>query len=203
MSRPDADYLEETEIMSDLLNDIAATGTLTTLGGPVLFGLCVANYFGKLKRKRNWMLFAPFIQAYVVIGAYIALFGLRISTSFWETVAFISLGSIISSIAVCGVIYLNTSFAKVQRDIPFSRKAALLRLVFPLGSIFILGILLIAAQFSGFDCLSDLRCRIYSRTIGLPGYAGAMLFPAFNMGVAVVAAYFAVFFMIFKEVKGE
>ena len=195
--------LKKRKKVSDLLNDIAATGTLTTLGGPILFGLCVANYFGKLKKRRSWLLFAPFIQAYVVIGAYIALFGLRLSTSFAETVAFILFDSIISSVAVCGVIHLNTSYGKVERDLPLSPKNVVFRMVFPLGFFIVSTLILVSANFYGSDCLSDLRCRIYSKTFGLPGYSGAMLLPTFIIGVCAVTAYCVVFFTTLKEVKSE
>ncbi|MCW1931125.1 hypothetical protein [Pararhodobacter zhoushanensis] len=189
--------------MNDLLNNIAGTGTLTTLGGLVLFGFCVANYYGKPQRRRNWLLFAPFIQAYVVVGAYIVLIGFRVSTSFPETVVFVSFSSIISSVAVCGVIHLNTSYVKAQRNIPLSPKNVIFRLVLPLGALIAMAILMVSSTFSGYDCLSDLRCRIYSKTIGLPGYAGTLLLPAFMIGVCAVLAYFAVFFTIFKEVKSQ
>ena len=179
----------------DGIGDFRGTGLLTTIGGPAIIGLCIANFLGKM--KINWYLLVPFIQGYVVIYTFIALFGLRLTIPFYQIALFIFVGSNLISLVLCQIVMMNTSYKKPKRAAPMTLGNILLGIV-------LLYVLAQAASIIiayGFysrtidDCLDYIRCRANAPVSGFHTYSGALIFPSFLSGLGATWVYFTIFAM--------
>jgi hypothetical protein len=185
------------------ISDFRGTGLITTIGGPAIICLCIANFLGRV--KINWYLLAPFIQAYIVIGAYIALFGLHLSIPFYQTVLFIVFGSTLVSTVLCHIIRMNAAYNIIRRSSSMTFEGFLIGV----AGAYILLQSLSTLLVNGFymksidDCLSYIRCRVYANGMGFPGFSGSLIFPLLFSGVGATWAYFATFAVRPMEEKDE
>ncbi len=191
------------------VGDFRGTGFLTTLGGPALICLCIANYLGKVKIhgkvKINWYWLVPFIQGYIVIYTYIALFGLRLTIPFYRIALFIILGSTLVSVLLCQIVKMNTAYTKPRRVFPMTFGNVLLKIIGVYVLVQALSVILAYGVYSRTieACLEYIRCRVYAPTSGFPSYSGALIFPLFFSGVGATLVFFLTFAMSPMEDKGD
>lgn len=153
--------------------------------------------------KINWYWLVPFIQGYIVIYTYIALFGLRLTIPFYQIVLFIFFGSNLISLVLCQIVIMNTSYKKPRRTAPMSLGNILFGIVFLYVLAQAAAIIIAYGFYSRTvdDCLDYIRCRVYANGTGFHTYSGALIFPSFLSGLGATLVYFMIFAMSPMEEK--
>lgn len=179
--------------MDILLDSIEKTGLLTTVGGPS--ALAIAAF--KLLRKDAHYLYylLPFLQVFLLILGYMAIFGWRIETSPILTIILFSFGSIIASIFTTFLMrqYVPSHLYLDQiAKFPDINGESLPRVIFVWLFFWAAGVIALILTIYGQECTNP-RCAGHEFIWGSNEYVGSVWLPTFLMCGINTLVLFAVF----------